>query len=192
MESIKKFKKTKNIIIFLGVLFVLILINFFIYFLGPEKIVDFIGVENTYFIVFAIATIGGLSTLTGTVLFSTIIAFVAGGVNPFLLGTIGGMGIFISDTIFYTLALYGRKSAPQNWEYRIEKIEKWMKKYPSWLILTIVYIYISFTPLPNDILMIILVLGGYSYKKIATVLLMGSLTIAMITAYIGNVWFLFS
>ncbi|MEX2028472.1 MAG: hypothetical protein WD988_03190, partial [Candidatus Curtissbacteria bacterium] len=64
-----------------------------------------------------------------------------------------------------------------------------VEKYPPWLILTGMYIYIGFTPLPNDLLMVALVLGGYSYKRIVWTLLAGSFTIAIVTTYLGHIIF---
>ena len=190
----KKNKNTKkrNCTIFFTIVSLFILFNLIFFFVGPEKIVQFVGVENTYLLIFLIATIGGLSTFTGAFLFGSIATFAAGGAVPILLGIFGGLGIFVSDSIFYFLAFYGKKAIPEKWDSEIKKIEYWVEKRPSWLVLFLIYIYIGFTPLPNDVLMIILAISGYTYKKIVITLLLGSLTIATITACFGSVWFLFS
>ena len=169
-----------------GVVLFLILLNVLFYFVSPEEIVHTIGVKNSYLIIFAMAAIGGLSTITGTALFASIATFTAGGSSPFFIGILAGLGIFISDSIFYYLVVYGKKHVPESWGKVFKKMESWIEKYPMWVVLSLVYIYLGFTPLPNDILMVALVAGGYPYKKIAPVLLAGSLTIAFLTAYIGN------
>jgi len=170
------------------VLIFLAVVNVFFYFVNPDVIVDYVGVKSSYTITFVIATIGGLSTFTGPVLFTTIATFAGGGSNPLLLGIIGGMGIFISDSIFFHLTQLGYKHVPENWEKWLDRIKIFMQKYPRWLLLVFVYLYISFTPLPNDILMLALVFGGYLYRQVVFVLLAGSLSIALVTAYLGVLW----
>lgn len=174
--------------ILLLVLLFLVAINTLFYFIGPKEIVEHIGVKNSYAITFVIATIGGLSTLSGTILFTTIATFAAGGSNLLLLGMLGGIGIFISDSIFFYLAQLGRQFVPSNWEKLLGRIEHLVQRYPRWLVLIFVFFYLGLTPLPNDILMLALVLGGYSYRLLWPVLLAGSLSIALITAFIGVLW----
>jgi hypothetical protein len=169
-----------------GILLFLAAINFLLFVASPRDIVASIGVENTYIIVFAIAAIGGLSSVTGAAFYASVITFAGGGANPLLLTLAGGAGIFISDTIFYYLALYGWQSVPKWWESKVQRIREWIEKRPQSKVATAVYIYIGFTPLPNDLLMLGLVIGGYAYRQIFWPLLAGSFTIAAITAYLGE------
>jgi len=170
------------------VLIFLLALNVFFYFISPEVIVEYVGVKSSYTITFVIATIGGLSTFTGPILFTTIATFAAGGSNLLLIGLLGGLGIFISDSIFFHLARLGRRFVPTGWEKGLNRIESLVQRYPRWLVLIFVFIYISMTPLPNDILMLALVLGGYLYRHIVLVLFAGSLSIALLTAYLGVLW----
>jgi membrane protein DedA with SNARE-associated domain len=179
-------KNPKSYYVLGSIIFLVVFVNFLFYFLGAEKIVSWVGVDNTYLVVLAISTIGGLSTFTGSILFTTIATFAGGGANIFLLALFGGLGIFISDSIFYFLARLGRKSAPDNWEKSLRKVENWIKKVPDWIVLTIVYLYLSFTPFPTDLLMIALAVTGHTYRRIFWVLLAGSFTVALFTAYLGE------
>lgn len=181
-------KDTKRNYTLLGILSFIVIVNILFLVFNPREIVEYIKVENSYLIVFIVAAIGGLSTLTGAALFVTIATFAAGGAEPLLLGLFGGIGIFISDSIFFHIAFYGRKAIPLSWENRIEKIKNWIEKHSERKVLTAAYLYMGFTPFPNDILMIALVIGGYSYKKIIGVVLAGSITAATVTAYIGNIF----
>ena len=119
-------------------------------------------------------------------LFTSIATFAGGGANIFLLGLLGGLGIFISDSIFYFIARLGITHVPKKWEASLKKMEEWMENFPDWAVLSIVYLYLSFTPFPTDLLMIALAASGYKYKKIVWVLFAGSLTIALFTAYLGE------
>ncbi len=169
------------------ILFILV-VNLIFIFVTPEEIVHFIGVENSYFITFIIASIGGLSSFTGAILFSSIIVFAAGGSEPFLLGLVGGLGIFISDSVFYLLARFGRRAISKKYSIQIDNFLVWFKKTPEWIVFLFVYLYLGFTPLPADILMIAIAFAGVSYKRIFPILFLASLTIAMLTAHLGEFW----
>lgn len=169
------------------ILLIIISFNLLFFFVDPSQITEFIGVKNSYLVVFLLAAVGGISSFTGTAYFATLVTFGAGGSIPWLLGLIGGLGVFISDSIFFFLASHGRKAIPDNWSNFLYKIEEKIKKYPHWMILILVYLYVSFSPFPNDLLMLVLALASYRYKQIWLVLLAGSLTVSILVAYFGHV-----
>lgn len=174
--------------ILITVLIFIIAINILFFLVNPEKIIDVVGIENSYLIIFIVSTIGGISSLTGVALFTSITTFAAGGAHPLILGIVGGIGIFISDSIFYHIARYGHHHLPKRWKSSVEKGMRWAKNHPLWVVLGVIYLYLGFTPLPADILMITLALAGYSYRTIAPVLFAGSITVALLAAYLGNIW----
>jgi hypothetical protein len=155
-------------------------------FVSPTEIIENIGVQNAYIIIFLLAVIGGLSTLTGSSFFVTLATFASGGADPFLLGIIGGLGIFISDSIFFFLANQGVKVFDEKESLFRVKILRLIEKVPQWLLGVFVFIYVGFTPLPNDILMLGLALGKVRYRSVALAILAGSFSIALITAFIGG------
>src|SRR5690606_10619497 len=131
-------KKRYYILVALAIFFVLINLPFF--FIGSEEIVRWLGVENTYLVIFLIAALGGLSSFGGTIWVSALVGFASGGAHPIILGIVSGIGIFISDSIFYHLALYGKKSLPDSWQRRIRKILNFIHKTPSWIILILAFV----------------------------------------------------
>lgn len=158
-------------------------------FITPQEIVDYVGVENTYLVSFLLAVFGGLSTVTGISFFVSVVTFSSGGTSPILLALFGGLGIFISDSIFFLVAQYG-----------VEILKKKAQPLSLWLvsrvenislgtILVGVYIYIGFTPLPNDVLMIALAFAGMPFRRLAPVLMAGSVTIVFLVAYFGEIIF---
>lgn len=174
---------------------ILFLIAFFLVFvltsvyINSKEIVNYIGVENTYLVSFLMAVFGGLSTVTGISFFASVVTFVSGGANPFLIGFFGGLGIFISDTIFFFAVRYG----VQVFKNKAKPVSSWlvskMEKVSLSVILVGVYIYIGFTPLPNDILMIALAFIDMPFKRLAPVLIAGSITVVMLVAYFGEFFF---
>lgn len=176
--------------ILLTVVLVLISFNLLFFCITPEEIVAQIGVENSYLVAFLLAAIGGVSTFTGTALYATIATFAAGGAHPLLLGFIAGIGIFISNSLFFLLARLGRKSIQGQLRYKVVRIAAWVEvKMPHWLTLILVYLYLSFSPFSDDLLMIGLVIAGYKYRHVAPVLLAGGISLATFVAYLGIFWF---
>jgi hypothetical protein len=153
---------------------------------NADRVVELIGIENTYGVVFLIAVIGGLSTFTGVSLFAALAAFSVGGSHPLLLGLSAGIGIFISDSLFFYVATYGKKSLPLEWERRVEKITAWTKRVSERTLLIGSYVYLGFSPFPNDLLMLVLAAAGISYRTLWPVLLAGSITVATGVSYLGR------
>lgn len=153
--------------------------------IGTTKIVNFIGISNSYFILFIVGTIGGVSTITSSSFYTTLTTFANGGANPLLLGLAGGIGITIGDTIFYYLGKKGEESLPKHARKFTSKFSEWMMKRPKWIIPIVTFVYSGLTPLPNDILTVSLGISRYKYKYIIIPLLLGNIllttTIALIT-----------
>jgi hypothetical protein len=153
---------------------------------GPARIVGAVGVENTYLVAFLLAAIGGLSSFTGVSVLAAIAAFASGGANPLWLGLSAGVGIFLSDSVFFLLASYGRELARGSWQRGVDTFAAWARRLPDWAVASGTYVYISFTPLPNDALMLALAAAGYRYRQIAPVLLLGGVTLAVLLAYLAR------
>ena len=158
-------------------------------FITPEEIVDYVGVRNTYLVSFLLAVFGGLSAVTGLSFFASVVTFSGGGANTLLLALFGGLGIFISDSIFFLVAQYGvgilKKKAKPISLWLISRIEN----FSLGTIMVGVYIYIGLTPLPNDVLMIALAFVGMPFRRLAPVLMAGSFTIVFLVAYFGEIIF---
>lgn len=166
-----------------------LLIGFYllVFTVSPEQIVRALGAQNGYLVAFLVAAIGGVSTLTGTALYATIATLAAGGLNPLLLGLVGGLGIFISNSIFFLLAYYGRRSVSGKWYERAKQASQWLdERFPRWAVLLFAFIYLGLSPFPDDILMVGLVIAGFTYKQVVPVLLAGGVTLATITAFLGE------
>jgi len=171
-----------------GVIATLVVLNAVLFFIGPEQIVESIGVKNTYLIVLVIAVVGGMSSFTGAAYVSAVIAFTAGGANPWLIGVCGGVGVFISDSIFYLLAEYGRRVVPIDWKPTLNRVAGKMQVFSTKTVLILSYIYHSL-PLPSDLMMLVLVLGGYGFRIIAPVLFLAALTYSILLAHFGSLFF---
>lgn len=172
--------------IFFSLIVLLLILVVLSVFVTPQELVNYIGVKNIYLVSFLVAVFGGLSTLTGLSFFVSVAAFASGGADPFLLGLFGGLGVFISDSIFFLAARHGVRVFKKN----AKPISLWlaskMEKFSLSTILIGVYIYIGLTPLPNDILMVALAFMGMSFKRLAPVLMAGSISVVWLVAYFGE------
>lgn len=170
----------------LAVLAILLSLNVVFYYFSPQDIVETLGVDNSYITVFAIAAIGGLSSFTSAALYSAIATFAAGGAVPWLLGLIGGIGIAIGDMIVFSLLRYGYTSVDTGEHGNIKKIRHYLERTPVWSHYLVLYVILGFTPLPNDIILAILVVLGFRIRSLAPILILSGVTIALITAYTGQ------
>ena len=176
---------TKTII---PVVLVLAAINLLFLYSSPQELVELIGVENSYLVIFLIAAFGGLSSFTSGVLYGSLATFAAGGSIPWLLGISAGVGIAIGDSLLYFLFRYGLTGLGPKWQERIERYRTRVDQIRRrWQALGL-YGLLGFTPIPNDLVMFALAVLGFRYRFIAPILLVSGITIATLTAYLGHWW----
>lgn len=167
-------------------LFVLVAVAVFLYHYPPDTITQYIGIENSYLATFLIAAIGGINSITSSVYYAAVATFSSGGANPWLLGIAGGIGIAIGDSIIFGLFSYGVKDIKASWKNQAERLHARLEKYPSWLTYVGIFIILGMTPVPNDIIMLALVLMGFSFIKVLPIILLAGFSITTLTALLGQ------
>lgn len=180
----RKMKHTLKIV--LSLVLVIGIVNVLFSIISPQDIIQKFGVENTYLITFLVASFGGLSSFTSPILYTLIATFAAGGATPWLLGVAGGIGIALGDTLIFMLARLGYTKAQKGDIHNMERYQRLQEKLPLPVQFIIFYAILGFTPVPNDIIMILMVLLGYRLRFLIPLLLMSGITIATITAYAGE------
>lgn len=157
-------------------------------FISPDEIIEIIGIENSYWVIFLVALLGGVSSFTSTSFFATFATFAAGGSNPFILAALGAIAMMIGDSLFFYLGVRGREALISKHEDKVKKLKDWLEERPEWMIPLIIYVYNGFTPLPADVLMIALALIKYPFKKIVVPMVLGHMTLLTtigVLAYYG-------
>lgn len=142
---------------------------------GPETVVEFIGVENAYLATLLLAATGGLSSLTAGPFYATLATFAAGGVDPYLLGIIAGIGISIGDSLFFVLGRRGLTQTRLNNNPFVARLRAWLERAPQWTVPLTAFVYTSATPFPNDVLMVSLGLLRQYYWLIIPFVLAGNI-----------------
>lgn len=182
---------TKNTYITVGIA-VLVIIGWIIlfHFFPPNVLVEKIGIKNSYLIAFVMSVIGGFSSITGTSVYAALAAIAhSGGVNVTMLGIVSGLGIFLSDSLFYFAADYGRGMIVRiasEWETVFNRVRRWVRIAPDWLVYLGIVAYSAFSPFPNDILLAVLVVSGYSYRQFAPYLFVGDLTAMILLTHVAG------
>lgn len=143
---------------------------------GPTEIVDRLGTENAYIITFLFAALGGFSSLTAGPFYAAIGTFAAGGTNAVLLGTLAGIGITIGDSIFFYLARCGLTRTRLDSNPFVAHIRSRLLRMPGWSLPLGTLGYTAFTPLPNDVLMVIFGLLKQRALLILPFVLIGNVT----------------
>jgi membrane protein DedA with SNARE-associated domain len=178
-------RKLRKFCIFLLICLILVLGIISFNYIDPQEIVAKLGVKNGYLIVFFLGILGGASAVTGPSYFIAISTLMIGGLNPFILILVGGLGLTTGDIIILFLGLKAGKKSPERFKEKIEKLNQFLEKRPKKVIPLIVYAYIGFTPFPNELVTIPLGLTGYQLKKIIPIILLGNITSGLIFALAG-------
>lgn len=168
------------------VVFVVFLLSFSLlfYFSSPAKLISFIGVQNSYLLIFLLAFVGGLTTFSGVPYHLVLISLASGGSNPLLLGTATALGVMLGDSTSYLIGSQGREIIPPKIQIWLNKLYTYGSKYPKLMPLFFLA-YGSLSPFSNDFIVISAGLVKYPYKKVMIPLALGNLIFNISLAYLA-------
>lgn len=178
--------RTKKRVLFIALLLFVIASMIFVYCIGPEKVIDKIGIHNTYLFIFFISLISGFSAWTSFSMIALLVTFTAKGINPIYLGLISGIGLAMGDLIMFMIFSKGIVLVSRRWEKRIRKFSRFFEEKHRRLIPFVVYVYIGLTPLPNDFLIIFLGILGYPIKRAYIPIILGDLTYPFMITFLAT------
>jgi len=187
MKLIIFLKDNKKKGAFIGLMVLLfILWSFIIFSFSPQKIVDFIGIHNSYLIVAILGFLGGTSILFPFPYYLFVVTFAVGGSNPILLGICTGLGVIIGESTSYFVGYQGRIILSENYQKKFNKLCKNCNKTKNTIILSIaLFLYGAFVPLPNDIFILPLGAARYNYWKLIIPLGLGNIVFNILLAFGG-------
>lgn len=169
----------RHIIKFILALLVLVGIIIFLSYVGPARIISFLGFKNVYLIVFVLGIIGGVSAFSASGFYATVFSLALGGANPFVLALFSAPGVLIGDFIFWYLGVQGRKTINEEYNRYLLKFSSWLSRKPKWFMPIVVYVYTGLTPFPGDFLMFTLAVLNYKFRQILIPTLLGNYTLAL-------------
>lgn len=175
------FKKHKGFIFFSVFLVAWLTLLFFV---SPIEIVEFIGVETGYLLIFLTGLIG-ISSLSSGSMYVILITFASTGeFHPLLLALSAAPAMALGDAIFFVFSTKGREALKEKGGELIKKITSWTSELSPNKITFLAYAYSGFTPLPQDVLMIALGLGGAPFWRVIPAVFLGNFTLITILTYL--------
>ena len=179
---LNKIKKHYSIII---LSIILIIWTGLVFYFSPVKIVQFLGITNSYLIIFLLSFFGGTSIIIAFPYYLFVIILGAGGLNPLLLGLAAGTGVILGDSISYLVGLKGKTVLPNFLQNKFKRLHNWLLNGPPLLIPGFLFLYGAFIPIPNDIIVIPLGLAQYPYFKLIIPLGFGNILFNIMLASLG-------
>lgn len=174
----------KRIVFFLFCLFIIGLVTISII-VNPEMLVQRIGVKNGYSIAFVISLFAGISAPTSATAYSFIATLIRGGLEPLLLGILTGFAFSVGDMLWFTLGSKGRNLITGNIDDKIKRVSAYiMEKNIERYIPIIGYIYITFSPFPNDWLLLFLAAIQFSPKKAYILIILGDISFMLFFSFL--------
>ncbi|TGC06654.1 VTT domain-containing protein [Methanolobus halotolerans] len=177
--------RKRDLIIAVALILFIVVWTVFLLYHPPEEIVGFLGVNNTYMVVFLLAATGGVSAFTSTSFYTALITISLGGVDPIYLALFASVGLTLGDIVFYFVGKKGRQCFPQKYERYINMFFQLVEKVSDRTIIAVIFFY-SLTPLPSDILAIVLAILGFPLKKIVPPLLIGNFALILVLAELAR------
>lgn len=168
--------KRKFLTYFFHALPIILLLSFsaLFYYITPEGIISFIGVENAYILMFILSLIGGLSTFSGVPYHIVLVALALGGVNPFFLGLVTAFGVMLGDSTSYYIGYEGRALMSSRMQTVLDKLSHIKEKYPK-LLPVVFLLYGSLLPFSNDVIVIPMGFIRYPFWRVIAPLGVGNI-----------------
>ena len=149
-----------------------------------DRLVDFVGSNNAFFLMFVLGMIGGFTTFTSIPYPIVLLSLAAGRVNPIGLGLATAFGVMIGDSTMYLIGRNVRRSLPPHWQTRVDRLTDFIERHPRWVTPTLIC-YGLFSPFSNDFIVASLSIAGYSYWRIIIPLTIGNIGYEIGLAYLG-------
>jgi len=184
--SVIKQHRLKIFFLSLFVIFAAGLVILFI-FISPEQMVRAIGVHNGYVLAFFVSLFGGFSAGGSITFITLLIALVAGGLDPILLGIISGTALAIGDMVMFYAGTQGRTLITGKWDKKINAFARRFKrgKVMDMLVAFVAYLYMGFAPLPNDVLLLFLAGIEYPPRRMKVIIILGDFTFAFMVTLLA-------
>lgn len=177
----------RTIVIVFGILLFIILWTVVLIVVGAESIVEYIGIENGYLVMFLVSLLGGVSSVGAVAYITTIITLSNAGLDPLTLALASGAGVSIGDTVYYLLGRNGskliRRSRASGY---IQNFTTWLNQQHMIVRSVGIFMYTAFTPLPNDILTIAMGIAQQPYGMVIASLVLGNITHTFLLGTFGS------
>lgn len=149
-----------------------------------ETLIDFVGSNNAFTLMFVLGGIGGLTTFTGLPYHLVLMSLAAGGINPVLLGISTALGVVIGDSTMYFIGHKVKSSLSKKTTKRIHSLAFFLDKYPH-MVTPFLVTYGAVSPISNDFVVATLSIIGYKYWRTILPLTIGNMFYNITIAFLG-------
>ena len=155
----------------------------------PSRLIEYLGVTNTYLLVFLFTLLGGIATIAFVSVYPHVIAFSAAGLNPFVIGIVAAVGHTVANLLFYYFGQKGSNIARTSpgFNKATKSMLKWVDKKPCWCVYVFIFLYVGFTPFPNNLLTAYGGIINFSVKRILAPLVLGNIVLFSAVAYLSSI-----
>ena len=152
--------------------------------ISPTELLDIIGSDNAYIIMFVLAFVGGITTFSGIPYHIILMGFASAGINPIFLGVVTAGGVMMGDSVSYLMGRGGGAIIPSKFQKVFHSISSYLEQRPG-MVFPGLFLYGSLSPLSNDFIVISLGLARFSYWRMIVPLALGNVVYNTALAYIG-------
>jgi membrane protein YqaA with SNARE-associated domain len=174
----------KNILAILPFAIGVVISLVFLFFLSPTSIVDYIGIQNAYILMYVIAAASGLTTFNTVPYYPVMLVLANAGVNPILLGLAAAVGVMTGDSFSYLVGHQGATVIPKFLRTMFTKIYEVAVAHPR-LFPVVCFFYGSLSPLSNDFITIPSGMARIPYWRVILPLGLGNIVFNITFAYLA-------
>ncbi len=149
-----------------------------------DTILDVIGSENAYVLMFLLGAIGGISTFVGIPYHLILMSLAAGGINPILLGIATAAGVMVGDSTMYILCKNIARSFSPRLQSTLTHLANYLSEHPK-LVTPGLIVYGAISPFSNDFIVATMSMSGYRYWRTIIPLAVGNCVFNIALAYLG-------
>ncbi len=149
-----------------------------------DTIIDKVGSDNAYVLMFALGMIGGFTTFTGIPYHFVLMSLAVGGLDPVALGVCTAVGVMLGDSTMFLIGKQVKDSLPPRVVATIDHFAEYLLKHPRFVTPALVA-YGTVSPFSNDFVVASLSMGGYGYWRTILPLTVGNIFYNIALAYLG-------
>ncbi len=174
----------KKLLAFTPILIAIGISVFFFFYISPDELIAYIGLENAYVMMFAFAALAGAMTFNTVPYYSLLLVLANAGVDPFFLGLSSALGVMCGDSISYFIGKQGATVIPEKLRRLFMYVNTFAIAHPRTFPL-ICFAYGSLSPLSNDFITISAGMAKISYLRVMIPLALGNIVFNISLAYLS-------
>ncbi len=150
-----------------------------------DEVVEWMGLSNSYLVALALGCFGAFATLTSVSTYPAVFAMASAGVNPVGLVVVTAIGLTLGDFLFVGAGRSVRQTLSDRGRERVEKLLRWLRERPDRVTQWVLFFWVGFTPLANNLLTGPLALTDFPTKKMIAPVLCGNFAFPILTVVLA-------